>query len=75
MIEIRHVDSRTIYHINFSHEVYQGINRLFKGTYAGCAEFVHQHREQKIRKHRMQRRRNKLYRLHPEWDRRNKGNK
>jgi hypothetical protein len=49
---------------------YQGLNypdKIFVGLYSECVEFVHQLRERKIRKHRMQRRRNKLYRLHPEF--------
>jgi len=38
------------------------------GSYAQCTELAHQYRQRKIRKHRMQRRRNKFYRLHPEWN-------
>ena len=72
MIEIKrlvphyyHVNIGPVYIVNHTEGIICG-----SGSFSKCHELVHEHKERMIRKHRMQRRRNKLYRLHPEWDNR-----
>jgi hypothetical protein len=59
------------------HHYHEGIGDIYtitstkgdicgSGSFSKCYELLTEHKQRQIRKHRMQRRRNKLYRLHPE---------